>query len=144
ETFSELYSHSNRLGLRLGMPMTRIYPMRNSSTAAVSPAAMRTSQRSTPACTRAALRLRLPAGNTICARALPTLAAFWPPAAVISDMVAAHFHKAEAEVDEQDENEQHDAGGDERFAVEAGGVAHLDDDVGGHRAQALEQPLRHP
>ena len=28
--------------------------------------------------------------------------------------------------------------------MEVGGVAHLDDDVGGHRAQALEQALGHP
>ena len=50
----------------------------------------------------------------------------------------------EAQIDDQDEHEQHNAGGDQRLAVEVGGVAHLDDDVGGHRAQALEQALGHP
>src|SRR5699024_6837239 len=67
-----------------------------------------------------------------------------PLAAVISGILAAPFHDAEAEVDQKDENEEHDAGGDEGLPVETGGIAHLDDDVGGHRAQAFEQPLGHP
>ena len=38
----------------------------------------------------------------------------------------------------QDEHEQHHAGGDEGFPVEAGGVAHLHDDVAGEGAHAVQ------
>src|SRR5699024_4729953 len=36
------------------------------------------------------------------------------------------------------------AGGDEGLTMKVGGIAHLDDDVGGHGAQTLEQALGHP
>ena len=44
ETLLELYSHENKSQLRFGIPITRIYPIRNSSAPTVSTVASRTTR----------------------------------------------------------------------------------------------------
>ena len=48
DTFSEVYSQLNRSEFRYGIPVTRIYPTRNASTAKVITAAMPVSSARTP------------------------------------------------------------------------------------------------
>ena len=55
--------------------------------------------------------------------------------------VSLSFHGGEAQIDEQDEHEQHHAAGDEGLAVQVRGVAHLQHDIGRQGAHATEQAL---
>ena len=59
-------------------------------------------------------------------------------------MIRPPLQQCYTQVNDQDKYEEHYACRDQRFAVQAGCIAHLDDNVACHRAQALEQALLYP
>ena len=96
-TLSLLYSSAKRLGLRLGMPVIRMYPIISASAPATisDAAAHKRRTRNEPGYRAAFLRNKR--------------ARFIAPASCFSAENSA--------VDQQDEHKQHHAGGDERLAM---------------------------